>query len=514
MSDLLQLLHVKEEPTKDEPTSVKSAPTDVVWPERPDADTAVDASKREDLGRPFAPPDPDHFREVMLNRMASAFDVFGGPRQYLDYRFPTPEAKVDFAAALLKVFPRVTGVSYHEGRSPPDTLDGVIVHPTSLAWEDFCSTKPPPYRCVAMELGDEYVTHGFVTSTDVLKLSGKTCDPSHCDFFTLSYVKGAARAATLLVLLDQILLSTGDKIWDHFPGLASSVQKIHAAKVNVSDDPLAIAFSNATLSQRGSIRRAHDTVTWLGTLHLLRQHNPNLDGTTIVNKWNSQCTRAAQLVGSKKSSLLNLLACRVDEILLLLSFVSRVGTDGKCFAEDCFANKRIMPGFAPRSYSPTWNGRLRVTPESFHTMLQALIIRFERKPKALRRLYDKAQIEDVSAQSALLLSSIAELKADVPLDVEHIATADAVVTSFENGDSTLELQLQSYLSEKHPNFTYSQLDQLQAIAALKRDVVHTFPLHIVSYYELNTCSSFKLMSKYISLYVKPFFCWLCKQNVS
>ena len=325
--------------------------------------------------------------------------------------------------------------------------------------------------CVCLELLDEYLTHGFVTLHDPLKLSGKPAPTDMGDYFTLCYVKGAARSGTLLVLLDQVRLSCATSIWDLFPGLASSVQAIRAVKVVVADDPVAIAFSNASLSAMGAIRRAPCTLTWLGTLSLIRESQPQLDASSIVAKWNGESTKVAQIVGTKRTCLLQLLNCDADAVDVLLAFVSRVGTDGKCFSEDCFANKRIMPGFTPKNFCASWNGKLHVTAQSFLSMLKSLIVQFERKPKALRHLYDKVQIEEASAQSALLHTSIAELVSDIPYDEEHAAKLDAVIRSFEDGDTTLQLQLQAYVSAKNSDFTYLHLDQLREIAAQKQDTV-------------------------------------------
>ena len=452
----------------------------VVKKEEADTETAHNEPKMvktkaeveaEELHAPFAAPQASTFREVMLSRLRRIFECHGGPRQYLQHWYPTKEDKAVLAESLLTMFPRCLDKQYLPDRSPPGSSDEIFVPPSNLGWEAFSSSKPAPFMCVALELLDEYLTNGFVSQHDPLKLSGKVAPPDMGEHFTLCYVKGAARSASLLVLLDQIRLSCATSIWDLFPGLASSVQAIRAVKVVVADDPVAIAFQNASLSARGSIRRAPCTLTWLGTLHLIRESQPQLDGSNIISKWNDQSTKTAQIVGAKRVSLLQLLSCDADAVDVLLAFVSRVGTDGKCFSEDCFANKRIMPGFTPKNFSPSWNGKLRVTAQSFLSMLKFLIVQFERKPKPLRRLYDKVQIEEASAQSALLHTSIAELVSDIPYDAEHAAKLDAVIRSFEDGDATLQLQLQTYVSTKNSDFTYLHLDQLRAIAAQKQDAV-------------------------------------------
>ena len=455
-------MSVKKEPDEEDTKTAANEPTTSKTKAEIEAET---------LHAPFAVPADLDFREMMLVRVRQIFECHGGPRQYLQYWYSDNEAKDAFAQALLTMLPRSLDKNYLSGRSPPGSYDEVFVHPANLAWEPFSSSKSAPFRCVCLELLDEYLTHGFITLHDPLKLSGKVAPPDKGDYFTLCYVKGAARSATLLVLLDQIRISCPNSIWDMFPGLASSVQAIRAVKVVVADDPVAIAFSNANLSARGAIRRAPCTLTWLGTLNMIHESQPQLDASNIILKWNEQSTKAAQIVGSKRTCLLQLLHLDADAIDVLLAFVSRVGTEGKCFSEECFANKKIMPGYTPKNFSPSWNGKLRVTPQSFLSMLKSLIVQFERKPKAIRRMFDKAQIEEASAQSALLHTSIAELLSEIAYDEEHRAKLDAVITSFEDGDATLQLQLQTFVSAKTSDFTYLHLDQLRAIAAQKQDAV-------------------------------------------
>jgi len=71
-------------------------------------------------------------------------------------------------------------------------------------------------------LTDEILTHGFVSDGDPVLLSGKTAPESYGEVFTLCYVKGAARASTLLVILDQVMMAGDANIWETFPGLAST----------------------------------------------------------------------------------------------------------------------------------------------------------------------------------------------------------------------------------------------------------------------------------------------------
>ena len=109
--------------------------------------------------------------------------------------------------------------------------------------------------------------------------------------------------------------------------------------------------------------------------------------------------------------------------------------------------------------------------ESFAIMLKALICRHERKPLALRRLYDKQQMEDAASQAPLLQSCISELRAAVPLDEHHEKQLTDLIDAFENGDAALELQLQSHSAGKHPNFSYTYIEELAVIAQSKKSEV-------------------------------------------
>ena len=226
---------------------------------------------------------------------------------------------------------------------------------------------------------------------DPIRLSG-AASPDLLEeppIFYLCYVKGAARTSMALVLMDQIMLCKNFQLWDVFPGLAKSLSCAHAKKVLSSADPVNIAFMNATLSQQGSIRRAHDVLTWLGTFVNVRNSRGHLDDPDLIKTWNSTASRQAQVTGRKRAALLNLLPCLPEIIDTLLDFVSRVGTGGKCYAEEVFANFRIMPGFTTKAFKPIWNNRLSVTPKSFHSMLKLSMGLFERKPVLICKMWEK-----------------------------------------------------------------------------------------------------------------------------
>ena len=80
---------------------------------------------------------------------------------------------------------------------------------------------------------------------------------------------------------------------------------------------VAIANFNANFAARGSIRQAHDVLTWVMKLRLLETSGAN-DPKVILDRFNAQASRRAQLVGQKRTSALNLLqsGCRLGVDLM------------------------------------------------------------------------------------------------------------------------------------------------------------------------------------------------------
>lgn len=156
----------------------------------------------------------------------------------------------------------------------------------------------------------------------------------------LRYVKGMARACTILTIAD---LTLGADLRTHHPSLFRSMSAVRVRRCTVAVDRLSMALENARLSARGSIRRAHDVVTWLGKLQLLRANGQ--DPAAVLKKWNDSCTREAQVTGNRRLCCLSLLERAPDSAVeLLLAHVSEVGAEGSAFSEDAFANKKLLPG--------------------------------------------------------------------------------------------------------------------------------------------------------------------------
>ena len=182
---------------------------------------------------------------------------------------------------------------------------------------------------------------------DPLLLSGRRSDkalaisdvcPRVC--FWAAYVKGQARSCTTLTLLDQCLVNEID-LDAVCPNLLHTVKRIKARREIASDDLTSIALANAQLSSAGSIRKAHDVITWLGKLVLLRMQGA--DPGAIITRWNSMSSGRSQLTGQKRVCLLNLLEkAPAESVEFLLNLASQIAEH--LFPEEAFANKKILPG--------------------------------------------------------------------------------------------------------------------------------------------------------------------------
>ena len=67
--------------------------------------------------------------------------------------------------------------------------------------------------------------------------------------------------------------------------LAESLAVIHIRRGLSAIDRASVALENARLSARGSIRRAHGVITWVGTLRVLQNGKPGLDASAIIKRY-------------------------------------------------------------------------------------------------------------------------------------------------------------------------------------------------------------------------------------
>ena len=107
------------------------------------------------------------FRNAMLDRLRRLFTVFGGPEQYLAWRFYATEDLQAFSTWLNTTFPPDPYSTSYVVEAPRHTDEECLLHVSDLGFHRSCSTKPPPQAVVAIDLCDEMITHGCITQGDV-----------------------------------------------------------------------------------------------------------------------------------------------------------------------------------------------------------------------------------------------------------------------------------------------------------------------------------------------------------
>ena len=250
-----------------------------------------------------------NFKEVVLSTCAPLLDTHGGPAQYLKSVLgASPNSKWNqFAKDLQLHFPKQHDLVYLEGCTLPRGADPSTTFKLNLwhlGWIDGCSTKPPTFKITANLLLDEYLTNSVQTASEPLLLyQGAEDQVYKCsvtqELFFSCYVKGAARATSLLMLAHVATYVLKMDLLDTFsPALFQSMLAVTCRLGIAATDQTSIALENARLSARGSIREMHDVITWASKLMTLKQKG--LSPTEIIRWWNDSSTAAPPLNGGKK----------------------------------------------------------------------------------------------------------------------------------------------------------------------------------------------------------------------
>ena len=221
----------------------------------------------------------------------------------------------------------------------------------------------------------------------------------------------------------------------------------------MTTDSESVALENARLSARGAVRRSHCIMTWLGKLRQLQAKG--LAPDHVLKTWNGSCTQEARVLGNKRVALLQLLHFPSEIQEQLLQHASQFGDRG-AFLEETRSNKKLAVGFTPRTAVREWNTRLQVTRESLSLMIRYVHTQHESKMPATRTKLGKEAVEEALAMCSLLLSLNEDLKQN--LAVSQAVLEEQIVNKFIQGDSHLELELQSALSEKKAKFTHSDVE--------------------------------------------------------
>ena len=193
-----------------------------------------------------------------------------------------------------------------------------------------------PLNYTPVALGDALLLSNIVAESAVDSGAAAEQDIGAC-----CYIKGAARVSTVMTILDLLIVNSVDL--NLCANLADSVAAVTARVDHNTKDLVQIAILNANLSNSGAIRRAHDILTWLGKLSILRSRSAATDPGSVISRYNETAATHAQLHGFKRQCLLHLMSCDPAATEELVQHGRR--TAGKsCFPEETFSNKKIIPG--------------------------------------------------------------------------------------------------------------------------------------------------------------------------
>ena len=173
---------------------------------------------------------PESFRDNALAILSSEMKNWHGPAQYLRKNYGSPEEQTAFKAALDIQFP-VRPECYHNTTILPlDTDSLLVLRLSDLGFDSSCSSKPTPFLHTCLELLDEYLTNSVCTEKDPLLLcQGESFNDKQSPAFWTKYVKGCARACTMLFLASQ-LMERGWSVETLSPDLQQSLTAIYARR--------------------------------------------------------------------------------------------------------------------------------------------------------------------------------------------------------------------------------------------------------------------------------------------
>ncbi|CAJ1461118.1 unnamed protein product [Effrenium voratum] len=391
--------------------------------------------------------------EVDLFSGKKLLSHFGGPQQYLQQAHPDTNS---FAATLGLEFSTTRQDVNFVTSLPADDSTMFCLKLSDLSFSPESSTKPAPYLTTAISLLDEYLCNSFISESNFNALACCPGDPillwsgpqgsSEGPSGWVHYVKGAARSMTLLFLAS-LAMKCEWKLEILHPALFESMRVIWARRATLSTDIKRVAFANAALSSRGSIRRAHDVPTWLSKLSLLCTKGFKADAA--IKAWNMEATRESQLAGQKRVALLFLLSAPPGTAELLLKHTSEFGSQS-AFAEEAFSNKAIQVGAVTKTGDKIWSKRLTQTAASFVMMIRFVDATHRRLLPGNRAKLSKEALQEAAHLCQLLQAVQDDL-------AEQGVAATSLSEKLLAGDRNLEMELQVALAERSASWTSAGL---------------------------------------------------------
>jgi hypothetical protein len=235
------------------------------------------------------------------------------------------------------------------------------------------------------------------------------------------------------------------------PQFYKSVQKIEVHRIEFSSQRAQI-FSNFKLSHRGSIRKPPNTLTWVFALDKLQKEHGETDPSNVVSMWNSEVAKANQLLGSKASSVKNLLEFMPEDGRReLISHSNTHGWEQCAWTEDMLASKKLLPGQTPRTPNKKWNLRQTTCNESCTLMVKQINSDFEKMPLHARRKGTKTGAEEAALICALAWNVAMEAQQLMP--IEDATLKSGFLDKVANSDPKVITELLLALAEKTEKFT-------------------------------------------------------------
>ena len=397
----------------------------------------------------------------------------GGLGGYLQKTFNTVERKRNFANMLLTNVRMSGGVDYNHQRTlvvQDDMSATYKVHVSMLGFDKLASCKRMVEHTVVDKLITEMFKDGFVTFSEpmvchqptemaVKELALTDADHLMCHF-SLAYVKGMARACTLLTLLDLIFEDGSKECIDTFKELINSARVI-TIRLHQTIDRIDLAIQNAKLAQRGRIRKANNVVTWAGIVMELKHHGVT-DPATLVRAWNEKCaSKESHIIGQKRTALLSLLHLETSTMNIVFDIVAEHGWEHSPFTEDFLASPKFKKDWYLRGVSKAWQLRTKVTEPAQALLMEHLQVHYRTLPGNAKKKMSKADLEELLLVAALATSLCDEVKEIMPVkdDVLQQDFLDLFITA----DQAVILELQMAVQTKDQNFKPADIHCLKAI---------------------------------------------------
>eukprot|EP00959_Pyramimonas_sp_CCMP1952_P040659 850123-Pyramimonas_sp.AAC.1 len=409
-------------------------------------------------------------KDNLMSKVLGLSLEHGGLNRYLQKKYNTVEKKKEFVNLLKTHVPIDTSIDYNHQQTVAETPDGNTykVHVSMLGFDKVASCKYLVEHSVVEKLIPEIIHDGFVTTSGPLvchqpkelQIAELMPTENQMNHFSLAYVKGMARACTLLTLLDVILADGAQEFLDTFKTVVDSA-KVITIRVQIAIDRIALAVENAKLAQRGRIRKANNVVTWAGIVLELKAHGIT-DPQTLVRAWNEKCaTKEAQIIGQKRTALLSILSLSDHALNTLFEIVAENGWEHSPFTEDFLASPKLKKDWYQRNVSKAWQHRTKVTSKAQELMMDTLQVHYRTLPVSARKKMSRSDLEELLLVVSVAVNLCDEVKEQMPIpdEVLYKSFLDLVVCS----DQAVILELQMAVASKDQSFKPADVQCLKNI---------------------------------------------------